>query len=843
MNKRNTSIAVLAMFAVMAPLFSAGNPTMSFVPLKTRDGLSNSSVSSIVQDKAGFLWFGTQGGLNRYDGAEFKLFEDEPFRPGGLSHNLVQTLYLDGEVLWVGTYGGLDRLDLRTEKISSYRYDAADSSSLSNGVVISVARDARGRLWVGTLRGLNRLDEASGSFVRYLHDPALPTSLPSDVVRDLHVDSEGRLWVATSGGGLARYDEEKDAFTAFKNDPEKPSTIFSDFVTSIDEDDEGALWIGTWFGGLSRFDPAKGEFLNIPMPDNRIYVVNAEEPGTIWIGSWGGGLFEYRLAEKRVYAHRSAEASGTLSHDIVYSIKRDRSGEMWFGTNGGGLNKLTRSRRSYESFIANSAKPNSLPQGKINALLVDSKDGLWAGVYNGGLNRYDRAKDAWTSYRHDAADPRSLPNDIVTSLYEDSSGELWVTTNGGFSRMDPKTGRFENFVRDAKRPDWLQSEVVYCLEEAREGGMWVGTYTTGLDYYDPESETFVHYSHDPKDPESISDNFIYDLAYDAKGRLWVATNRGLSRMEGGRFVRYLYDPSNGKGVSGNAIRSLFLDSRGILWIASTGGGLMRYESDTDTFIHYTKREGLPGNSVLSVLEDEESNLWISTQSGLVQYERASGSFRELTLYNELRDRELNSGAAKGGDGKLYFGSLDVIYAFMPSRYEYNDHRPPVAITSIKVSGNRRSFATAAHYLTKLDLSYAENALEFRFAALDFRDPERNRYSYRLEGFDKNWIKAEGVAAAVYTHLPGGRYTFRVKAANNDGLWNEEGARIAIRVATPFWLSPLAFLFYVAVLVFVVVQIMTRKSRAELKAQAAELLELKKRLEGDDANADARFDRR
>ncbi|MBL8966185.1 MAG: diguanylate cyclase [Spirochaetaceae bacterium] len=801
-----------------------------FTTMTSREGLSNSSVSSIVQDEQGFIWFGTQGGLDRYDGYGFKSFQSDPFNENCLSQDQIQTLYRDGNVLWIGTYGGLSRLDLETERFTTYRFEPDRADSLSNDVVVCIARDARGSLWVGTLKGLNRLDEKTGSFERFLNDPADPRSLPADVVRDLHIDAKGRFWVATSGGGLARVDYERGGFEVLRRDPKDPATIMSDFVMSLDEDAHGVLWVGTWYGGLSRFDPETGRFANIVLGDERVYVVSAAEPGTIYVGTWGGGLYEYRVADGRVESYRASDAIGALSHDIVYSILRDRSGEIWIGTNGGGVNKLSRARRSYEVYRHDSHTPESLAFGKVNALFVDRRGTLWAGVYNGGLDRFDADSGSWKHYRRDPARPRSLPNDIVNAIEEDSAGRLWIASNDGFASYDPARDDFDVVRPIPGRGDWLSNEVIFALKEAPDGGLWVGTYRKGLEYWDRAKNRFVHYAPDPADPKSLSDALVYSIEYDSAGRLWVGTNKGLNRLEDGGFVRYFYDRTKPGGISGDTIRQVFRDSRGVLWIGSFGGGLMRYEPETDSFVHYTMADGLPGNAVVRITEDSETNLWISTLSGLAFYDRSTGLFRTLSVYNDLRDRELNNGAARGLDGNLYFGALGVVYRLDPARYEFNSHRPPVVLTGLSVLNKEKPLRVAAHRLGVLSLSHRENAVEFEFSALDFRDPEKNQYAYRLEGFDADWIQSGNRNFAAYTNLPGGRYVFRVKASNNDGVWNDSGLSLPIRVGTPPWLSPLAFILYALALGGAVYEITVWKSRAVLRAKVAELAAAEGELE-------------
>jgi diguanylate cyclase (GGDEF)-like protein len=804
--------------------------------LGTREGLPNASVSSIAQDAQGFLWFGTQGGLARYDGYSFKLFEHLPFDGGSLPHDLVQTLYMDGGFLWVGTYGGLARLDLSSERFTTYANDPSREDSLSNDVVTCVERDGRGGLWVGTLCGLNLLDEKSGSFVRFRRSASDPGSLPSDVVRSLLCDREGRLWVGTSGGGLALFDYGSRSFRAYRKGDAPGGaaggSILSDYVMSMGEDPAGRLWVVTWYGGLSLFDPASGRFANHPTADERAYSICASEEGVVYVGTWGGGLFAFDVAAGTFSRLRATGGLGSLSNDVVYSLLRDGSGELWIGTNGGGANKLAPGGGSLKAI---SASPDGMPPGKVYAALVDRSGYLWVGVYNEGLARRDPRSGTWRRYRREAGNPRSLPNDIVNFLREDSGGELWVGTNDGLARYDRASDSFSVLRPRPGRADGLSSEVIYAMAAAPGGGAWIGTFRSGLDLWaDTRSNSsgFRHFAHDATDPSSLPDNLVTALAYDDRGRLWVGTNRGLGRLDdaqAGRFARFLYDQAKPEGVSSDSIRALFLDSKGVLWIGSAGGGLMRYEPETDSFVSYTKRDGLPSNTVLRILEDADGDLWVATQAGLVVYDRASGAFRELSVYSELRSAEFFSGAFKAADGSLYFGALDRLYRFDAGRYAFNDHRPPVALCSIQAKGRPAIGATAAAALEELRLTWRENSVAFEFAALDYRDPERNRYSYRLEGFDRDWSPAGAGHSASYTNLPGGSYAFRVKASNNDGLWNEEGLVLPIKVGFAPWASPLALALYALLLASGGYSLAFFSSRSSLREARAESDRLVARL--------------
>ncbi|PKL23072.1 MAG: hypothetical protein CVV47_16310 [Spirochaetae bacterium HGW-Spirochaetae-3] len=817
------------------------NDKAAFTVLSLKEGLPNASVSGIVQDRQGFIWFATQGGLCRYDGSEFKSYENEPFNEASISGDLVQTLYLDDEDrLWLGTYSGLNRFEPATDSFSHYRFVDGDSESLSNDLVIAIAEDARGALWVGTLNGLNRLDREKGTFKRYFNDPDDPFSIPNNTVRSIFRDSKGRLWIGTSGGGLCSFDYEKDRFdnrtAAERGDPGPPPSLS---LQDITEDAEGDLWLSAWGIGLVRYRPDSGAATVFPLPDNRIYVIDAKAPGRIRAGTWGGGFHILDVRSGSVESFASSKAIGVLPNDVIYSLLEDASGELWIGTNGGGVARMDRTRSSFSAFVADAGNPAAIPNGKVIATFVDSQGALWTSVYSKGIHRYDPEEQAWKHFLHSDDDPASIGDNTCNAFYEDSSGRLWVCTNSGLSLLDRDSDSFTTY-RSAKQQEggFSDSIINSMLEDAR-GNFWVGTYTAGLDYWNPRTGTIRSYTFDQDDPSSISDNLINTLVYDEGGRLWIGTNNGLNRFEDGAFIRYRYDAAKPAGISSNSIQRLKLDSKGSLWITTRGGGVNRYDPDTDGFAHFMKRDGLPSNICYDVLEDRSGDLWFVTQTGIALYDRETGAIKRVSLYKELENASYNAGSCEGPDGELYFGSMGILAKFDPALYEVNDHIPPVYVTGLWAA-NRPKLVEPTDKAPggkPIRLAYFENSLEFRFAALDFRDPASNEFAYMLEGFDKEWTFSSSRNFATYTNLPGGAYTFRVKAANNDGNWNERGAAIPITIATsPLFSAPAIALYLIAIAMSGYGMAMLRSSRA-LSAKVKELTSAKAALESSRSEAE------
>ncbi len=835
MSARAVRLAALA-FALLSALLgaSAEERAVRFINLGVREGLANASVSSLVQDAAGFIWIGTQGGLHRWDGNSFAIYENEPFDEQSLPHNLIQTMYMDddGYTIWLGTYGGLTRFDTRSGRFETWAHDPDDPRSLVNDVVVAIARDANGALWVGTLEGLERMEE--GGFVHYKAEPDKPGGLGAPVIRSIFKDSKGRLWIGSSGGGLHRYLPESDSFLRYGTKGGPQPRLPSDYVFDIREDESGSLWLGLWYYGIARFDPDAGTIEGYPLADDRVYFINVAEEGYVRAGTWGGGLFE--LDKSSGALRRFGKSDGeawSLAHDTMYSMLVDRSGELWVGSNGGGLSHMLRDPESFSIFEHKDSDPQSIGSGKVTSLLEDSAGRLWVGSYNGGLSRLDPGAKGFVRYRYDKNDGRSLPNDIVTRVYEDSAGDIWILTNAGMARYVEKRDDFERYARVPGDKDSLSDDVLYAiLEEPGSGNFWIGSYTHGLEYWDRAAGRFLHFPARQGEEGALGDNLVYDLAYDSQGRLWVGTNGGLYRHEGGgRFKAYLPDKDDRSSLPSRIIRGLRSASDGGLWIATNGGGVAKYQPDTDSFRYWTKRDGLPSNVVLAMQEGSDGQIWASTVTGLSFYEPASGRWRPFGGPSDLRYNEFTVGNAAGKNGRLYFGAVNAVYRVDSRLVIRRDFLPPVRLTGILIDNQANQLSTSPWLLDELSLPWDMGSIAFTFAALDYRDPSRNQFAYMLEGLDNDWTFSGSRDYAGYTNLsPGRSYVFRVKASNNEGVWNESGVALRLRVQMSPWFSWWALALYALILAGFVWLILTLRVKARLRGEVFELSRLKGELE-------------
>lgn len=770
-----------------------------FARLAGEHGLSQETVNVLVQDARGFLWVGTQNGLNRYDGYEFRVFEPVPDDPSSLSDGFVTALLAnpDGS-LWIGTdSGGLNRYDPGTGQFTTWRHDPEQAASLSANRVLSLLRDANSALWVGTAAGLDRFDVDREAFIH--------TSGNSGAVYSLHEDEAGRLWAGTALG-LFRIDRETGRVHL--------ATATAAPVRAIVPASEGRLWLGTQ-AGLLRFDPAGRSLgtVEIPLdaPGNNPYVqaLLRDRNGGLWVGTRDGLAYRAITGEWSVFRN-SASDPWSLPRDVVLALLEDRQGVIWVGGYGGGLASYAPWKNVFQRYVHDPDNASSLGQDVVLPLYEDRDGMLWVGTYNNGLDRLDPATGRAVHYRHDRADPRSLSGNEVRAILEDSRGRLWVGTNrAGLNLMDRDSGTFTRFRHDPGDPGSLAHDWVPALLEAPDGGLWVGTWGGGLDYLDPSTGIFTHHRHDPADPRSLSHDRVMALHRDRRGNLWVGTTGGgLNRFDPrtGTFERFLHQPDAPGSLSHNAVEDIYEDASARLWIA-TRHGLNRFDPETGRFRQYFESDGLTDNLTMGVQGDAEGNLWISTSVGLSRLDPDTETFRNFHAQDGLGNDEFNSfGHHAGHDGLLYFGGMHGIVAFRPAAVSVPERTAPVVLTGLRLFNQpvvprpADDDALLRQSITRSDsitLDYRQSVISFEFAALDLADAESVHYAYRLDGLDGSWIETGASRrVATYTHLPPGEFRFLVRARHPGGRWSAETA-LAVVVEPPPWRTAWAYALYAA----------------------------------------------
>jgi ligand-binding sensor domain-containing protein/serine phosphatase RsbU (regulator of sigma subunit) len=753
---------------VLGALSTAGaQQQIVFQHLTEKDGLSQGGVNCILRDSQGFMWLGTQDGLNRFDGYQFRIFKHDPADPKSLTDNWILSLYEDSShTLWVrsqGTPKMLNRFDRATETFTSVPIDSVDlTKARVNSIKPPAFNEPSGAQWRGEIgTGVTRFDPATGKTISFRHNPSNPRSLIDDRIYSIYGDRTGTIWIGTHEG-LDRFDAKTGTFVHYRHDNSNPSSLSDNWVWPILEDRSGMLWFGTYSGGLNRLDRATGRFVR--------------------------------------YRHDDSDPR-SLSSDQIYSLYQDRSGMIWVGTLDHGVDRFDPELNAFAHYAHDPSNPASLVDNNTLCMYVDRSGKAWVGTRS-GVDRFDRTKGTFTHFRHDPSNPKSIGDNQAECILQDRSGVLWIgMVSSGIDRFDPRTGVFTHYRHDPSQPASLADNRVYALSEDPSGAIWVGTYGGGLDRLDPAKGTFTHYTHKDADPTSLGAPGVFALCMDREGVLWVGTfGGGLDRFnrESGTFTHYRRDPAASNSLSNNIIACLYEDRRGTLWVG-TAGGLNRFDRATGTFKRFREQDGLPNDVVFGILEDAKGNLWLSTNKGLSQFDPRRETFRNYNYNDGLQGDEFNQNAyAKDPlSGEMYFGGNNGFTAFQPNDVKENSYIPPIAFSSfVRYNTDDKEGKPieekGVDTRSTITLSYKDNVASFEFAALSFYNNFKNQYAYKLEGFNDNWIQLGTEHKATFTNLDPGEYTLRVRGSNNDGVWNEQGASLELIVTPPWWRTRWAY---------------------------------------------------
>lgn len=798
--------------------------------LGSADGLTQELVNSIVQDAQGFMWFGTQEGLTRYDGNRMHAYMAEIDEPNGLHHSWIWTLLNDSKGrLWIGTNGGgLALYQPRSDDFRTYRHSSS-GSSISSDRVRTLYEDRLGRIWIGTQNGgLDLFDPERDTFEHFAPDPKDPRTLPGPNVSAIAEDRDGNLWVGTDKSGLARFDPVRRTFTRFIADPDNDQALADNQIRKLYVDREQRLWIATGDGGLHQFKSESQAFIRhqhspdraTSLPTNLVRDVLQDHNGDLWVAT-DAGLAQWLGGDAFIrYQHDPANRSG-LNANPLTDLFEDSAGNLWIGSYEG----VSKWNYVSDIFTYYDVASGHLENELVTAVAEAADGALWIGTYGGGLTRFDRASQSVRRFRHADKDPTSLSDDRIMALAWGRDQTLWVgTRGGGLNRLQTDTGVFERFENIAAT---ASARGISALLADPDGTVWAGVYGGGLTRLDAAGPTT--FAHDATDPDSISSNKVVSIFRDRQGTLWLGTeDGGLNTLNETtrQFTRYAADPSDPTALQSSAAWQINETSDGSLWVGTSGAGLSQWPADKRAqgrfeLTHFNSSTGLASDSVLGMLEDNQGHLWLSSNAGLARFDPRNGGVRQFDSHNGLRGNEFMQGVAlRGTNGKLYFGSSTGLVGFSPAALDDASSPPPVAITAkSRDQILTRAFSADADTKT-IELSYPYYYLSFDFAALDFVSPDKNQFRYRLTGFENQWIDPADYPRATYTNLAPGSYRFAVKAANSNGLWNEDGVHIDVQVIPPPWRSLWAYALY-CVTALLLVGGFLRKQRDSLKASAAQ----------------------
>lgn len=815
---------------------------MHFSHISLEDGLSQNNVQSILQDSQGYMWFATESGLNRYDGYNIRQYSRQRGNPDGLSNDLVWVIAEDSEQnLWLATEGGgVVRWNRATDSFTSFRHDPQNRQSLASDDIRTLLLNDDGTIWVGTRdQGLDLLDPRTGQVRHFRHDPDDAQSLSNDTVYALQFDSSGHLWVGTDGGAN-RLSREMNAFVRYQHDSRDPQSLSDDSVRTIFEDRSGTLWIGTSAGGLNRFNRVSDGFSHIrhdpadptTLSNDHVRVVFEDDELRLWVGTADGlNLLDADTGSVNRYQHDASDPQ-SLNDSYVNSMFQDRSGLLWVGTRSAGVNKWN--PRSWS--LGQYSQP-WLSGTDVTSFASGGDNELWIGTLGGGLAKLDEGSKAVERYLHRPDDPGSISDNDVMSLLLDRQGILWIgTMSGGLNRMDPATGDIRTYRHDEDNPDSLAADGVMVIHEDRMGQLWIGTYGGGVSVFDRETGSFRNFVHDPDDPESLSDPRASAIVEEKNGSIWIGTfGGGLNLLDSatGKFRRFQSNPNDATSLADNTIYALHLDDAGNIWVGTAGGGLdlvVKPSSGSGSiqFRNYSRTDGLPSNVIYGIQSDSSERLWLSTNYGLTRFDVNSMQIKTFHRGHGLQGEEFNYAAAhRAPDGRLYFGGANGYNAFHPARIEEGSYSPEIVLTSYQKLNQPAPTEVPYDRLTRIDLDYRDSVVNFGFAAMDFTAPLQNTYSYKLQGFDDEWIELGTRRDVTYTNLDAGNYVLRVNAVTSDGVPTANEFSIPVIVAPAPWETQWAYSLYAAA-TLMLLYLLWRSQRRKFEQEA----EYSRRLEKD-----------
>ncbi len=787
------------------------------------NGLSQTSVNCIMQDSKGFIWVGTQDGLNKFDGYTFKIFKHDPSNIQSLSSNFINCFIEDAEGnIWIGTNEGLNMYNIYTEEFVNYLYDESDKNTIPEDAVYYLYQDNQGYIWIKTEKYLSRLNPGSGKFRHYEHYNDVFNFITVNAKFTIFEDHKGQLWVGTKDG-LNYFDRKLEIFKRYKHDPQVSGSLSNNKVKVIFEDSENNLWVGTE-DGLNLFNWETEQFKRFyneskqnSLSNNVINGIFEDKNHDLWIAT-DDGLNKYNKKTQRFkkYSDFFIDYQSVRANSYT-SIIQDHTGVIWAGTLQG-LLKINNIKRNFKVF---NEDENNVPYFSNNIVVsIYEKNGIvWIGTWGAGLFLFNPVNKDIKWYNTENS---SLVNDYIHKIYERSNGDIWIGTQNGINVFNHHTKKIE-VITQLDIFNTFQNNRIYDIYEEVDKSILIATKFGLHKITDGSVQSFYH---DEKDSTTISSNEVFDILKDSNGNIWCGTKKGLNKINLSKntIKRYYRNKQDCRNcISSNEVLNILEDTlNNCLWVG-TVEGLNKFDLTTETFKVYTENDGLPNNLIYAILKDNNENLWISTNRGISKFDIRNNEFTNFGVIDGLQDFEFNHGAYhKSKNGELFFGGINGYNSFFPDSIQKNQNIPNIVITSIELLTNKFSGNIPMGKNNQIEIPHKNSLLTIEFAALDYTNPKKNNYAYKLEGAEDEWINFGNRRYATFTNLPSGKYILRVIGSNSDNIWNEEGVSLKIIVRTPFWKSKLAYLTYVVLFfgaIFWFFQYRTRslrRSNQELK---------------------------
>jgi ligand-binding sensor domain-containing protein/signal transduction histidine kinase/DNA-binding NarL/FixJ family response regulator len=816
---RSTHLKIAFVFSVLIAcvpsLVAQTLEKFTFDHLSVEEGLSQSTVFAITQDADGFMWFGTRDGLNRYDSRSIKTYRNETGNARSLSSNSVHCLLVDSKhQLWVGTNEGLNLYHADTDNFTRSKINPDSDEGIHNNHIAAIHEAKNGTIWIGTHGGLAKVISTEPlRFVHFRHDDANANSLLDNEIRALNTDRQGNLWIGTTKG-VSKLMVAPDGKYTFINYLLHSTHIQGkSWVNGVLEDDQGNILIATEQNGIKILDPKTGQIapFNFYNRDGRsIETVRVlqRHGHTLWMGTLEG-MYLYDLSGKTFHFYKNdPDDNLSLSDNSVRSVFRDRAGTYWIGTFYGGVNYYSPMSRQFDKINVTDQQNRKIYK-IAGAMITDHHNNLWIGTDGNGLFCQDAKGKTILQLKHQPDDANTISHNKIKCLLQDDDNGLWIGTINGLNYYDFKHKTIHRYFHDANDATSLPDDRVYDLAKDAKGDIWIGTYRGGLCKLNKESKTFDRYTYRANDPTSLSSDGITYIYEDSDSNLWVGTVSGLNKKPKGKdtFIRFV----NANNQNNMYALCIYEDKQRRLWIGTRDGGLKLKDKNSHKLRTFTTEDGLAGNSISGILEDAKGFLWISTENGLSRLAPTTLTFKNYNKNDGLICSEFNFNSFhKGKNGFMYFGGYNGIVKFHPDSIQQNTESPALMFTRLKLFNKEVTIDSTGDGILHRNLSrtpalefkYAQNIFSVEFASLNFIHPGKNKYAYKLEGFEEHWnYVSEPVA--TYMNLRPGRYTLLAKGSNNDGVWNTEPIRLAITVLPPLWKTWWAYSIYVVIILLLV----------------------------------------
>lgn len=813
--------------------FTLAQKIMEFENIAIDQGLSQYSVHTILQDSRGFLWFGTQDGLDKYDGHDFTHYKNKFDDTTTISSNNISSIVEDKYgYLWIGTTNGLNRYDPLKNTFKRFYHKPGIDNSISSNEINSICVDAENNIWVGTNdKGLNQLKLTKDQIFlkKFSHNVNDENSISSDIITDIKIDKKGTIWVGTVNG-LNRFDKSTGKFAQYKNKTSDKNSLSGNNISALFIDSKGIIWIGCDYLGLCRLEFSGTEYNN-PMfqhfshnsndegsiSSNRIDVIYEDKKGTLWIGTVNNGLNKLMLKNRKYYFEKyfsDLSNPNSLANNAIRYIEEGKDGILWVGTGMGGVSKIKFHKKNFKTYKKELGKKNTLNNSIVITLYEDLDTNLWIGTLSDGLNKLNRNNGTFTQYLDGNQKDNSLNIDICLGLWVDPESNFWIGGLGkGLIKIKYSRNRFwdasiKYFNSDTPNLNWeIDNNVNIVYNSPNDQNvLWLGT-DNGFGKFNIKTEELKIYKNIPNEKNSLSDNNVKSLLEDENGILWIGTRGGglnILDCKSDKFSNYTFNKDDTNSISNNYVRCIHKDKFGNIWLGTDGGGLTKMYFTPGDSVNYkfkriTTENGLSNNVVYGILEDNNNNLWMSTNRGISKYNIIKNSFTNFRKNDGLQNDEFNTGAYfKSVSGEMFFGGISGFNSFYPDsiKLEGNIKKPvltdfQIFFESIAVGqkiNDRIILDKVVSEKEIIELDYLENTISIKYSSQFYSDPEKVKYAYILDGFEAEFNYVGNRNFAIYTNLDPGEYVFKVKSTLYNNRWNNDYTNLKIIIHPPFWLT-------------------------------------------------------